>query len=71
MQVFGYMAGAAQLEGGGHGEAAGMRHGDQFLWVGPLAVTEAGVEAIGRIFQCTALSGETAFAVLAAAVPGG
>src|SRR5262249_10512197 len=63
------LAGAAELKRQRHGEAAGMRRGDQFLRVGALAVAEERGERIRRLAQRAALRGQAATAVLARAVP--
>ena len=59
----------AQLQGQSHGETAGVSGPDQLLGVGTGLVFEAGVEAVGRVLECTALGGNAAFAVLDAALP--
>jgi hypothetical protein len=48
-------AGLGNLGAQGHGEAAGMRGGDQLLGIGAYAVGEAGFEAVLRLLQCAAL----------------
>jgi hypothetical protein len=62
-------AGALKLEGERHGEAAGMRGGDQLLRVRAPLVLEARLEGIGGVVEDAGIGGEPAAAVLARACP--
>src|SRR5690606_8042832 len=63
--------GLLQLEGERHGEAAGMRGGDQLLGIGALLALEALAERDGRRIEDATRRGEAALALLGSAFPNG
>src|SRR5207253_10034834 len=64
-------AGALELEGERHGEAAGMRRRDQLLRVRSLLALEPGLERVGRRREHAGIGRQLAPAVLAGPAPDG
>src|SRR6266849_5255950 len=63
--------GVAELCGKGHGEATGVRGGEQFFGIGAHAVFKTGAEGILGLFQDAAIGRNGAFTAFQVALPDG
>src|SRR5712691_3999169 len=63
--------GAAELRGKSHGEATGVRGGEQFFGIGAHAVFKTGAEGILGLFQDAAIGRNGAFTAFQVALPDG
>src|SRR6266851_4457540 len=63
--------GAAELRGKSHGEATGVRGGEQLFGIGTHTVFKTGAEGILGLFQDAAIGGNGALAAFQIALPGG